>query len=229
MNKNKEKKNSNVIEEYETQQEDEKQEPIERQTEEKHEPEEDGCPDKESCSCDESKSETSKEEVNNECQCEKETDENNILKEKLIQAETKQDEYLKMAQRVQADFENYKRRNKNTVADTYQAATAEVVEAFLPVLDNLDRAIDSTAKTDADKSILDGIELVRRQFMDALSKLDVEEIDALGKPFDPEYHNAVGQIEAEEGQEKNTVVIVHQKGYKIGKRVIRYSMVHVAC
>ena len=102
------------------------------------------------------------------------------------------------------------------------------MEAFLPVLDNLDRAMESISASNVDESVIKGIELVRKQFLDTLSRLDVEEIDALGKPFDPELHNAVGQVEAEEGQEENTVALVLQKGYRMGGRVIRYSMVHVA-
>ncbi|HHY82164.1 MAG TPA: nucleotide exchange factor GrpE [Clostridiales bacterium] len=150
------------------------------------------------------------------------------LEQKLKEAEAKVDEYIKLAQRVQADFENYKRRNRNAIADAYREASAEVVGVFLPVLDNLDRAIDSITAAGADESIIKGIELVRRQFLDTLTKLGVEEIDALGKPFDPELHNAVGQVEAEEGQEENTVAAVLQKGYQMNGRVIRYSMVQVA-
>ena len=111
------------------------------------------------------------------------------------------------------------------MAESYEAATADTVEAFLPVLDNLDRAIESITAAGADESILKGIELVRRQFLDTLTKLNVEEIEAMGKPFDPELHNAVGQVEAEDGQEENTIAMVLQKGYRIGERVIRYSMV----
>ncbi|MGI6539016.1 MAG: nucleotide exchange factor GrpE [Caldicoprobacterales bacterium] len=169
------------------------------------------------------------EECEQQCGCEKDSEsEIERLKEKLKESEEKREEYLKMAQRLQADFENYKRRNRNTIAETWQKASAEVVEAFLPVLDNLDRAIDSIAEAGADESIQQGIELVRRQFLDTLEKLGVEEIEALGKSFDPNLHNAVGQVEAKEGQEENTVVMVHQKGYKMGDHVIRYSMVHVA-
>ncbi|HHU77971.1 MAG: nucleotide exchange factor GrpE [Caldicoprobacterales bacterium] len=161
------------------------------------------------------------------CECEKDP-ELELLEKKLKEAEEKQEEYLKMAQRVQADFDNYKRRNRNARAEAHQAAAAEVVEAFLPVLDNLDRAMESISASNVDESVIKGIELVRKQFLDTLSRLDVEEIDALGKPFDPELHNAVGQVEAEEGQEENTVALVLQKGYRMGGRVIRYSMVHVA-
>jgi molecular chaperone GrpE len=149
------------------------------------------------------------------------------LEQKLKEAVSQKDEYLSMAQRIQADFDNYKRRNKNAAADAYSSATAEAVEAFLPVLDNLERAMDSAAGTEAGESFRKGIELVQRQFLDTLARLGVEEIDALGKPFDPELHHAVGQVDAQEGQEENTVAAVLLKGYKTGSKVIRYSMVHV--
>lgn len=150
------------------------------------------------------------------------------LKKQLAEAEAKQEEYLKAAQRLQADFENYKRRNRNALEESYESATADVVEAFLPVLDNLDRAIESFNESNVDESILKGIEMVRKQFLDTLAKLNVEEIEALGKPFDPELHNAVSQVEAKEGQEENTITAVLQKGYRMGERIIRYSMVQVA-
>ncbi len=149
------------------------------------------------------------------------------LQKKLEETEKKRDEYLSLAQRVQADFDNYKRRNKNAIADSYRSATADVVEAFLPVLDNLERAMDSVPDSDAETSVRKGVEMVKKQFLDTLSKLGVEEIEALGKPFDPALHNAVGQVDGEEGQEENTVAEVLQKGYKTGDKVIRYSMVHV--
>ncbi len=149
------------------------------------------------------------------------------LQKKLEETEGKRDEYLSLAQRVQADFDNYKRRNKSATADSYRSATADVVEAFLPVLDNLERAMDSVPDSDAEASVRKGVEMVKKQFLDTLSRLDVEEIEALGKPFDPAFHNAVGQVDGEEGQEENTVAEVLQKGYKMGDKVIRYSMVHV--
>ncbi len=174
-----------------------------------------------SCRCE------TEEESTHLCNC-KDDSELEELKKILAEAEAKKEEYLKSAQRLQADFDNYKRRNRNALAESYETATADTVEAFLPVLDNLDRAIESITEAGADESILEGIELVRRQFLDTLAKLNVEEIEAMGKPFDPELHNAVGQVEAEEGQEENTIAVVLQKGYRIGERVIRYSMVQVA-
>ncbi len=164
---------------------------------------------------------------NGECECSTGDTYNADLRQALKEAEAKRDEYLSMAQRIQADFENYKRRNKTAVADAYNSAMADVVEAFLPVLDNLERAIDSVPQSEDNEAILKGIEMVKRQFVDTLTRLGVKEIEALGLPFDPELHHAVGQVDGEEGQEENTVAQVLQKGYKTDSKVIRYSMVHV--
>lgn len=152
------------------------------------------------------------------------------LKQKLGAAEQKRDEYLAIAQRVQADFENYKRRNKTAVSDAYRDGALETIKALLPVLDNLERALDNAKNSTSDegKAISKGIEMVVKQFLDIMSKMEIEEIDALGKPFDPNYHNAVMQVEAENEEQKNTVVEVLQKGYKQKDKVIRYSMVKVA-
>lgn len=150
------------------------------------------------------------------------------LKNQLKEVEKQKEDYLSMAQRLQADFENYKRRNKNLVADTYLDATCQVVSSFLPVLDNLDRAIASFKELDADEAMLQGVKMIQKQFVDCLEKQGVTEIEALNQPFDPDVHEAVMQVEAEEGQEPDTVVAVLQKGYRTKDRVIRYSMVSVA-
>lgn len=150
------------------------------------------------------------------------------LQQQLEKAMQERDEYLSLAQRIQADFDNYRRRNKNAIAEAYDAATADVVKAFLPVLDNLERALDSAKESSSHEAIAKGVEMVVRQFKDVLNKLGVEEIEALGKSFDPELHEAVMRAECEEGVEDNTVVEVLQKGYKYKDRVIRHSMVKVA-
>jgi len=150
------------------------------------------------------------------------------LQQQLEKVMQERDEYLSLAQRIQADFDNYRKRNKNAIAEAYDAATADVVKSFLPVLDNLERALDSAKESSSHEAIAKGVEMVVRQFKDVLKKLGVEEIDALGKAFDPELHEAVMRAEAEEGVEDNTVVEVFQKGYKYKDRVIRHSMVKVA-
>ncbi|NLO82894.1 MAG: nucleotide exchange factor GrpE [Clostridiales bacterium] len=150
------------------------------------------------------------------------------LQEQLNKVISEKNEYLSLAQRLQADFDNYRKRNKSALAEAYESATVDTISAFLPVLDNLERALESASSSSSDDSIVKGIEMVTRQFVDVLKKLGVEEIEALGKTFDPQLHNAVMKTELEDGMEENTVVEVIQKGYKYKDRVIRYSMVKVA-
>ena len=149
------------------------------------------------------------------------------LVQKLEEAERKRDEYLQLAQRVQADFDNFRRRNKSAVADAYKSSAADTVGALLPILDNLERALISAQESGAPESFVKGIDMVLRQFKDCFFKLDVEEIEALGAPFDPEQHNAVMRVEPEDEKQANIVAEVLQKGYKMGDKVIRYSMVKV--
>src|SRR5690554_4892631 len=154
--------------------------------------------------------------ANDDCCCgAKNTKEQSELAQELIEQKQelnetakKRDEYLSIAQRLQADFENYKKRNKNLIADTYIDASCEVLNTFLPVLDNLDRAILSFKEANAQESMLKGVEMIRKQFIDCLEKHDVEEIEALGQPFDPDFHEAVMQVDAQEGQQPNTIVDV---------------------
>ncbi len=149
------------------------------------------------------------------------------MRQKLMEAEARRDEYLELAQRVQADFDNFRRRSKSAVADAYKSSVADTVEGFLPVMDNLERARTSAQEAEASDAMVKGIEMVIRQFKDCLYKLDVEEIEAMNATFDPVLHNAVMQVEPQDGQPSNTVAEVLQKGYKMGDKVIRYSMVRV--
>lgn len=151
------------------------------------------------------------------------------LEEKLSKAEEQSNEYLSMAQRLQAEFDNFRKRNRSAVSDAYEDSKLETVEQFLPVLDNLQRALDASGDAESDqiKAIYKGMEMVMKQFKDILAKMGVEEIEALGQPFDPLFHDAVMKVEAQEGEE-NTVVEVLAKGYRCGEKVLRYSMVKVA-
>ena len=152
------------------------------------------------------------------------------LQEQLQKAQAERDQYLSMAQRLQAEFDNFRKRNRTAVSEAYEEASLETVEKFLPVLDNLQRALESSKDNESPQAqaICKGVEMVVKQFMDILEKMGVEEIEALGQPFDPMYHDAVMQVEAEEEEQKNTVVEVLLKGYKTEEKVVRYSMVKVA-
>jgi molecular chaperone GrpE len=150
--------------------------------------------------------------------------------EETVEAEevpSKEEEYLMLAQRIQADFDNYRKRNVSLRADALTDGKIEAVKAFLPVLDNLERALETERKNGTTGSLMDGLEIVLKQMLKTLSDLGVEEIEALNKPFDPTCHNAMMQIPAQEGQEKGIVANVFEKGYKMGDKIIRYSMVQV--
>ena len=126
--------------------------------------------------------------------------------------------------RILAEFENYKKRSQKERETLYNSILSDVVEVILPVLDNLENAVKVETK---DEEYKKGIELVLKQFNDVLKSKGVEEIEALGQTFDPELHEAVRSVQDDEKGEKE-VVEVYRKGYKIGSKVIRHSMVAVA-
>ena len=153
------------------------------------------------------------------------TEEVNPLAAQLEAAQAKADEYLTLAQRIQADFDNFRRRNESVRADAFAEGQRSVATAMLAVLDNLERATDASATTDLD-ALRSGIGLTLRQMRDAYTKLDVQPIDRLGEVFDPNLESAVLQGSPDEG-EPGTVCAVLQKGYTMGKSVLRYAMVKV--
>lgn len=138
------------------------------------------------------------------------------------------DEYVAALQRERAEFQNFKKRNQTAISAAYGEATGEVVLKILPILDNLERAIEAAKADGNNKSIVEGIELVKKSFIDTLAELEVTEIPAKGEPFDPEVHNAILQEPAGEGEESGHVKDVLQKGYRTPQRVLRHSLVKVA-
>ena len=126
--------------------------------------------------------------------------------------------------RILAEFENYKKRSSKERESLYNSILSDVVEVILPVVDNLENA----AKVEtADEGYKQGVEPVLKQFKDVLKSKGVEEIEAIGQTFDPELHEAVGSIQDENLGEKE-IAQEYRKGYKIGSKVIRHSMVVVA-
>ena len=150
-------------------------------------------------------------------------DELDKLRAALQDAEKKRDEYLALAQRSQADYQNFKRRNNAVRTEAYDDGVRETLTAMLPVLDNLERAI-AAAESDTDP-LVSGVQMTLRQMLDAMGKLGLEEVPALGEKFDPDIHNAVMRVQ--EG-EPGTVLEVFQKGYRVKDRMIRYAMVKIA-
>lgn len=126
--------------------------------------------------------------------------------------------------RVSADLENYRRRAKRDLDDAKAEARTRVLKEMLPVIDNLERALAHTEG--GESSVLEGVKLVLRQFTHALEKCEVTPVEAEGKPFDPNLHEAIGQQESD--QPPGTVVSVLQKGYRLSDRLLRPALVVVA-
>ena len=142
-------------------------------------------------------------------------DEFKQVKERIDQLEKEKESDVALLQRLQADFDNYRRRNASIAADSLDEGERNLIKALLPVLDNFDRA-----------AWVDGMKLVSKQLYETLYKAGLEEIQAEGQ-FDPELHDAVMQEENED-KESGEIIDVFQKGYKVKNRIIRHSMVKVA-
>ena len=148
----------------------------------------------------------------------------NVENTELQAKQQELDELTDRYKRILAEFENHKKRSQKEREGLYNSILGDVIEVMLPVLDNLENA----AKVEtSDENYKKGIELVLKQFQDVLKSKGVEEIPALGETFDPELHEAVSSVQ---DPEKNVQEIVqeYRKGYKIGTKVIRHSMVVVA-
>jgi len=128
--------------------------------------------------------------------------------------------------RLQADFDNFRRRNNEEQAKLTKYVTASVTKEFLKVLDNFERAEQSLTTTTDGEAIKVGLDKIHKQFEQALASLKIEEIKAQGEQFNPEFHEAVMQG-ANPDMEDDTVDMVLEKGYKIGDNIIRHSKVRV--
>jgi len=150
------------------------------------------------------------------------------LKGKLEQKTKQCEEYFSMLQRTVAEFDNYKKRTVKEKEALYSDAVSDAVLAILPVVDNFERAIKAAENDSAtNSSFKEGMELVYKQFKDALKNLGVEEIKAVGETFDPQLHNAVMHIE-DDSYGSSIVIEEFQKGYILKDKVVRHSMVKVA-
>ena len=146
-----------------------------------------------------------------------EADELKKLKDQLAAAE---DKYLRLA----AEYDNFRKRTTREKESAWADSKAKTAAAFLPVYDNLERALKQAC---ADEAYAKGVEMTMNGLKDVLTKLGVEEIPALGETFDPNVHNAVMHVE-DETVEENTIVEVFQTGFRLGDKVMRFAMVKVA-
>ena len=130
--------------------------------------------------------------------------------------------------RVQADFENFRRRTRQEKEEIVKYASQQLIAALLPVVDNFDRAVAASREKPDFDAFAKGIEMIRRQLFQVLENEGLRAIEAVGQPFNPDYHQAIMKAPAEEGVESGTVIEELQKGYILKERVLRPAMVKVA-
>lgn len=155
-------------------------------------------------------SQTDEEETNEESSAETEIA---ALKDRLL--------------RSAAEFDNFKKRTAREKEEYFSQAVCDTISAILPVLDNLTRAAQAAENGDNADSLFEGVKMIEKQFNDALAQIGVSPIEAVGKPFDPDKHNAV-MTEPRDDVGENIVIEELQKGYEYGGKVVRYSMVKVS-
>jgi molecular chaperone GrpE len=141
----------------------------------------------------------------------------------LAEAARLKDAWLRTA----ADFDNFRKRARRDVDEARRGGREEMVRALLPVFDNLDRAIQSSARASDVKAMVDGLSMVHRQFVDALGREGLARVPTVGHPFDPGIHEAIQQVDTDE-HAPGTVIAEVQSGYTQGDRLLRAAMVVVA-
>lgn len=144
--------------------------------------------------------------------------------DELIAVAAKRDEYLALAQRTQADFENYRKRVARDLATAQERGVAKLARELLPALDNLDRALEAAEPGDP---LLEGVRLVRAELSSALGRTGIESFTPDGETFDPEQHEAIVQRPVE-GVESGKIAEVYQSGYRLNGTIIRPARVVVA-
>ncbi len=156
-----------------------------------------------------------------------EIDPESELRNQLEESESQAAEYLEGWQRARAEFANARKRLEKQRSEAYQNAASDYAQKLIPVLDDFNRAMDSVPEMIVSDKWYEGIKLVHKKLVAILENLNVEAIEAVGKPFDPNIHEALSLVESED-VESGAVVEEIQVGYRIGDKVIRASLVIVA-
>lgn len=169
----------------------------------------------------------SEEEKNVETDTSENIEELHETDEEVAELQEKIEELEDQSLRLQAEIQNMRRRNKKDRELSARYRSQDLAKEILPVMDNLERALDIEVTDEAGENLKEGIEMVLESFQRALAARYVEEIEAEGKEFDPNFHEAIAQVPAEEGQESGVVTEVYEKGYKLHDRVLRAAKVIV--
>lgn len=149
------------------------------------------------------------------------------LEAELKEAKTQADDYYNRLQRLQAEFDNFRKRTFKEKEELVKYASERVVKELLPVIDNFERALEAAKNTQDFAALAQGVEMIFRQLNGVLGKEGLAEIEAVGQAFDPNLHEAIMQVDSEE-HPANTVVEEVQKGYYLKDKVLRPSMVKVS-
>src|SRR3954463_5465398 len=150
-----------------------------------------------------------------------------VARQEYERVSQERDALLDRLARLQAEFENYRKRNAREQAEFRDYAVADALKNFIPVLDNFDLALRSQKSEAADPALRSGIELIRKQMEDALAKLGVQVVPAQGSTFDPRMHEAIEMVESNDHAD-HEVIDELQRGYKLKDRLLRPAMVRVA-
>ncbi len=145
------------------------------------------------------------------------------LAEARAEAARMKDQWIRTA----ADFDNFRKRSRRELEDVRKAGKEDLLKDFLPVFDNLERAIQSAQRAQDVKAVADGLNMILRQFLDTLGRSGIAKVPTVGHQFDPSVHEAIQQVESDE-HEAGTVVAEVQPGYVQGERLVRAAMVVVA-
>ena len=145
------------------------------------------------------------------------------LAEAKAEAQKNKEQWMRTA----ADFDNFRKRSRREIDDARRGGREEMLKEFLPVFDNLERAIQSAQRAQDVKPVADGLNMILRQFIDTLGRVNITKVPTVGKEFDPTVHEAIQQVESDE-HTPGTIVAEVQPGYVQGDRLVRPAMVVVA-
>jgi molecular chaperone GrpE len=171
------------------------------------------------------------EEISGESELELELSREELIEEvrekdnKIDALDAEVDDLLSRMQRLQADFVNYRKRSEREKEEMSLKGKIELASEILPVIDNFERALNSA---DENTEFYSGVEMIYKQLLKLLSDQGIEEISAEGEEFDPEFHEAIMKVDAENEEDEGKVVEVIQKGFILDERVVRPAMVKVA-
>jgi molecular chaperone GrpE len=150
------------------------------------------------------------------------------LEQQIAEKDKQIQEYLTKYRQASSEFDEMRLRLRREIAKDVERARRDVISELLDVLDNLERALDASRQSPSPDALLQGVDMVRRQFLSKLEGLGVTPIESIGKPFDPALHEAISTVPAASADQDNTVIGVVRHGYRIGEDVLRPAAVAVA-